>query len=651
MLACIMIVLQVAAVIPSSALTANAEDRDDIVVLYTNDVHCGISDVIGYDGLALYKKEMEKMHDQVFLVDAGDAIQGDVIGAMTGGEDIVSLMNDVGYDVATLGNHEFDYSVDRLLELSPKLNCGYVCCNFVDQNDEPVFEPYRILNAGEKKIAFVGAVTPDTLTSSTPAFFKDIDGNYIYSFCQEEGKLYREIQQNADKARQEGADVVILLGHLGEEDETHHGWTAQEVVQNTDNIDAVIDAHSHTVTENLTVKNKDGKDVTITQTGTKLNNIGKMTISEDNTIKTELINNVPAPSSDMGISSDEWRSIPERDNRNVDAAVNDTVKSLLNKVAESFNTVIGHSNYDLIFRDPETGKRAVRLGETNLGDLCADFIKSACDADIAVLNGGNIRDMIPAGDITVETLFKVMPYMNQLASAKVTGQQIIDYLELGASSYPEESGSFVQVSGLSYEIDSRIESTVQIDENTNEFLGVTGEYRVKNVCLSDGSPIDPEEVYLLGSSDYLFLKGGDFGIFSHTYSDVVVQNSVDYMQFVIFVLDDLKGEIPEIYSNPKGQGRIKIIDTQKGYLIGDANDDGYVTIVDVTAIQRMLAQFPTVDFNEQAADINGNGLDIDDATAIQRYLAEFEDTYHIGEFVSDVPDMSPDEYELIVVPN
>lgn len=634
MLAGIMIVLQFIAVIPSSALTKNAEDRDDIVVLYTNDVHCGISDVIGYDGLALYKKEMEKTHDQVFLVDAGDAIQGDVIGAMTGGEDIVTLMNDVGYDVATLGNHEFDYSVDHLLELSPKLSCGYVCCNFKNQNNEPVFEPYRMLNAGEKKIAFVGAVTPDTLTSSTPAFFKDKEGNYIYSFCQDDGELYQEIQQNADKARQEGADVVILLGHLGEEDETHNGWTAQEVVQNTDNIDAVIDAHSHSVTEHLTVKNKNGEDVTITQTGTKLNNIGKMTISEDNTIKTELIDNVPAPSADMVIPSDEWRSVPERDNRNVDAAINDTINAMLNKVAERFNTVIGHSDFDLIFRDPATGKRAGRLGETNLGDLCVDFIKSACKTDISVLNGGNMRDMIPAGDITVETLFKVMPYMNHLASTKVTGQQIIDYLELGASAYPEESGSFVQVSGISYVIDSSIESTVLIDDSTNQFIGVTGEYRVKNVCLSDGSPIDPEAVYSLGSSDYLFLNGGDFGIFSQTYADVVVQNKIDYIQFVEFVCDELNGEIPDIYSDPNGQGRIKIINSQSEYLRGDANNDGYVTIVDVTEIQRMLAQFPTANFNEQAADIDGNGLDITDATAIQRYLSEFDDPYHTGELVS-----------------
>ncbi len=634
MLAGIMIVLQAIAVTPSSALTKNAEDRDDIVVLYTNDVHCGISDVIGYDGLALYKKEMEKTHDQVFLVDAGDAIQGDVIGAMTSGEDIVTLMNEVEYDVATLGNHEFDYSVDRLLELSSKLNCGYVCCNFKDQNNESFFEPYRMLNAGEKKIAFVGAVTPDTFTSSTPAFFKDADGNYIYSFCQGEGELYQEIQQNADKARQEGADVVILVGHLGEEDETHHGWTAQEVVQNTDNIDAVIDAHSHSVTEHLTVKNKDGEDVTITQTGTKLNNIGKMTISEDNTIKTELINNVPAPNADMGITSDEWRSIPERDNRNVDAAVNDTIKAMLNKVAERFNTVIGHSDFDLIFRDPATGKRAVRLGETNLGDLCVDFIKSACKTDISVLNGGAVRDKIPAGDITVETLFKVMPFMNHLASANVTGQQIIDYLELGASAYPEESGFFAQVAGLSYEIDSRIESTVQIDANSNEFIGVTGEYRVKNVCLSDGSPIDPEKVYSLGGSDYLFINGGDFGIFSKNCTNLVVSNTFDYMQFVDYVRDELNGEIPDIYRDPQGQGRIKIITSQPDYLLGDANNDGYVTIVDVTAIQRMLAQFPTANFNEQAADIDGNGLDITDATAIQRYLSEFDDPYHIGESVS-----------------
>lgn len=631
LLAALLVVLQVAAVFPAAALTDNAEDPDDIVVLYTNDVHCGVEDVIGYDGLALYKKEMEKTHDNVLLVDAGDAIQGDVIGTMSFGEDIVTLMNDLDYDVATLGNHEFDYSVERLMNLAPKLNCGYVCCNFKDKNNETIFEPYRMISAGEKKIAFVGAVTPSTFTSSTPAFFKDADGNYIYSFSQGEGELYQVIQQNADKARQDGADVVILLGHLGEEDESHHGWTAQEVVQNTDNIDAVIDGHSHSVTEHMVVQNKDGEDVTITQTGTKLNYIGKMTISEDNSIKTELIDEVPAPTDDMGISAEEWRSIPERGNRNVDAAMNNTINTMLDKVAQQFATVIGHTDYDLIFRDPETGKRAARIGESNLGDLCTDFTKSACNTEISVLNGGAIRDMVGKGDITIETLFKVFPYMNHLTSIKVTGQQIIDFLELGASAYPAESGAFVQVSGLSYEIDSSIQSTVQLNEY-NEFIGVTGEYRVKNVCLSDGSPIDPDAVYSVGGSDYLFLNGGDSGIFSKNCTDVVVHNSFDYQEFVNYVRDELKGVISDAYSDPHGQGRITITDGQTK-LLGDANLDGEVTITDATTIQRYRLQM--VELNETAlklADVDKDSeVSIIDATWIQRWELHLKAPEGIGE--------------------
>ncbi len=543
----------------AGAISSTAADaREDIVILYTNDVHCGVNDVIGYDGLELYKREMESLHDHVLLVDAGDAIQGDTVGGMTQGEGIISLLNELDYDVATLGNHEFDYSVNRLLELAPKLNCGYTCCNFLDRFGNAVFEPYRILSAGEKKIAFVGAVTPETFTGSTPTYFQDDKGEYIYSFAQGEGAFYSVIQQSVDSARAEGADVVILLGHLGE-DEVAKGWSAQEVAANTNHIDAVIDGHSHSVTESLIVKSKDGEDVTITQTGTKLNNIGKMTISGDNRISTELISEVPAPTADMNIPDNEWMSDEARNGRNIDRRLYDMIYSLKQEVSNDLAVKVGHTDFDLTISDPETGKRAIRRAETNLGDLCADFYKKEMNADLCILNGGSIRVTIPAGDITYETIYGVFPFFNYSASAKVTGQQIIDFLELGASNCPDENGAFAQVSGLSYEIDTSVQSSVKKSE-FGVFEGVEGAYRVRNVRLSDGTPLAPDKSYTIAATDYLLCNGGDAGIFSKNCSELKVSEEYYYILFANYIRDFLDGEIPAEYSDPRGQGRITITD-------------------------------------------------------------------------------------------
>ncbi len=543
--------------IASVLASNNMERREDIVILYTNDVHCGVNDAIGYDGLALYKKEMESLHDNVLLVDAGDTIQGDVIGSVSRGEDIITLMNELDYDVATIGNHEFDYGIDRLKELSKKLDCGYVCCNYFDEYESLVYERYRMYKAGDKRIAFVGAVTPRTFTTSTPAFFKNSKGEYIYSFAQNDKELYDVIQQNADLARKNGADIVVLLGHLGEVGIGYKKWTAQEVVKHTDNIDVVIDGHSHSVTENLIEKNAEGKDVIITQTGTKLKNIGKMTISEDNKIKTELISEVPAPSKDMKISEDEWLSINERGGRNVDKDMYEKINAAKKKISDKLSTFVGSTDFDLTVSNPETGEIVIRNSETNSGDFFTDCLREISGADIGLLNSDAIRSSIPSGDITVENIFKVFSYINYPSTAKVTGQQILDYLEFGAKSYPGEDGSFAQVSGLSYEIAPDIMSSVVLDEY-GEFVGVNGDRRVRNVRLSDGSAIDPEGVYKLASNEYILKNGGDAGIFSANCEELSVAKENVYVSFANYIRNKLGGVIPEKYRNPYGQGRITI---------------------------------------------------------------------------------------------
>ena len=536
---------------------------DDIVILYTNDIHCGIDVNIGYDGLALYKREMQEQYENVLLVDAGDAIQGMPVGTLSKGAYITRLMNAVGYDAATLGNHEFDYSLKELQVRADELNCGYICANFYSkETGKPLFDAYKMIEAGGKKIAFVGATTPETPSGSNPVFFQNEEGEFIYSFG-EDGSVYELLQNAVDNAREDGADYVILLGHLGETD-IREGWSAQEIVAELSGIDAVIDGHSHDVTPGFTVKSKDGKDVVITQTGTKFANIGKMTITTDGKISTELIDSVPAPAEDSGIAEDSWLEPDGREGRFVDEAVNSIMMQIKSEYGEILDQKIGSSAYDLIANDPETGDRVVRNHETNLGDLCADAYKYVLGADVGIINGGGVRTSISSGDITYSDAMAVFPFANMAMVVEVTGQQIIDVLEAGAMKYPGENASFIHVSGIEYTIDEGVPSSVKQDE-TGVYLSVDGEYRVKNVLIN-GEPLDTAKTYTLACHDYYLKNGGDGFKYILSEKCSIVRDSVmsDSDLIATYIRDDLGGVIPEKYSNLYGEGRIKILSAQAG---------------------------------------------------------------------------------------
>ena len=582
------------------ALAAETPDQE-IIILYTNDVHCGVTDNIGYAGLALYEKQMKEETPYVALVDAGDAIQGAPIGTLSEGGDIVSIMNQVGYDFAIPGNHEFDYGMDRLLELSDQLNCGYYSCNFTDlRTGESVFEPYKIMDFGQVQVAFVGATTPESFTKSTPKYFQDDSGNYIYGFCEDETgqALYSRIQETVDEARTAGADYVILVGHLGNAGITPR-WASQAVVANTDGIDAVIDGHSHETVASTTLKNKDGEDVLLTQTGTKLADIGKMTIGTDGTITAELVDQVTGGEAgasytvqrgdslsriakrELG-SYNLWNVIYEanRDqlsNPNVirpgqvltipgsqtaeggkaeDPQTAQFIADIEAQFQETLNTVLATTSVDLTVNDPATGERRVRSGETNLGDLTADAYRYVLGAEIGFSNGGGIRDSIAAGNITYNDTLRVFPFGNMGCVAEVTGQQIKDALEMGARNYPEENGALQQVSGLTYTIDSSIPSSVQLDDKRN-FVAVTGPYRVTDIMVN-GEPLDLNRTYTLASHNYLLKDGGD-GMTMFAGCNIVkdeVMADVDLLS--AYVRDNLGGVVGEEYANPAGQGRIVI---------------------------------------------------------------------------------------------
>ena len=503
----------------------------EVVVLYTNDVHCGVSGNLGYAGIATVKDTLEKQGKTVILVDNGDAIQGDTVGTLSKGEYIIDIMNHVGYDVAVPGNHEFDYGMEQFLALAEKAEFPYVSVNF-NKEGEPVFDPYVIIEAEGAKIAFLGICTPKTITTSTPTYFQNEAGEYIYGFCQgEEGaELYNAVQASVDAAKAEGADYVIAMAHLGIEYDCSP-WTSSEVITNTNGIDVVLDGHSHSVIEGDLVKNKDGEDVLLTSTGTKLENIGMLTIGTDGAYESALISN---------------------------AETIEFVAGVEEQFEELINEVVASTEVDLTIKDPVTGERMVRRQETNLGDLCADAYLAMSGADIAFVNGGGVRADIPAGDITYGQIISVHPFGNEMCTVETNGQDILDALEFGASKLPSENGGFLQVAGISYTIDMNVDSTVVIDEN-GTFVEVAGERRVKDVMVG-GEPIDPAKTYVLASHNYMLKNGGDgFCMFQ---DDTVILDCVmiDNQVLINYIVEKLGGVVGEEYSDVYGQGRITVIE-------------------------------------------------------------------------------------------
>jgi len=513
-----------------TAAAAAAPATDDIVILHLNDAHC--------HNYADYAKLVTLAKDADLLVDNGDAIQGDVIGTLSKGEYITEIMNHVGIDVAGLGNHEFDYGMDQVKKIVNEVaEFPYVCCNLIDlKTGKPLFDAYKILEAKGKKIAFVGVDTPETFVKSTPTYFQDAEGNYIYSFCEgkEGATLYAAVQKAVDDAKAEGADYVIVVGHLGVEAESAP-YRSTDVIANVSGIDAFIDGHSHTEFSE-TVKDKDGKDVYLQQTGCYLANIGKLTIAADGTISGE---NVPVE----GIEAD--------------AETAEFIAGITEKFQAMTEEVVAKTEVNLTTKNAD-GSRAVRSKETNLGDLCADAYLNVMDADVAFVNGGGIRADLPVGDITYGQIVAVHPFGNMACLVEVTGQQILDALELGYSQLPGELGGFLQVAGLTCTVDATIPSPV-VRNDKNEFVAVEGERRVSDVKVG-GEPLDPEKIYKLASHNYMLKNGGDgYTMFGKNNKSILRDEVlIDNQVLINYIVDKLNGVVGEAYAEPQGRITIKL---------------------------------------------------------------------------------------------
>ena len=532
-----------------ATISKDAPENDkDIVILFTNDVHCAVDDNIGYAGVAEYRNRLAE-DNYVILADAGDFSQGAPIGTLSKGLYLVDIMKEMGYDFCVPGNHEFDYNMANFLQNCLELNNMIYSCNFIDlRNNKSVLPSYKMFSLGNKKVALVGATTPESFTKSTPAYFQDSQGKYIYTLSEDSNgkKLYSAIQKSVNAARNEGADYVILVGHLGI-DGTTDRWKSTTVIANTTGIDAVIDGHSHEVYTDM-VKNKKGREIILTQTGTKLKNIGKLTISKDGNLSVEMIDHV-VPIDGSPIETDRGQKIHAKD-----AKIDNYIKNIQAKYKDSIKEVVVPGNkVALTINYPYTEDRAVRKAETNLGDLCADAYRTVMGADIGFMNGGGIRKSINLGDVTYEDCLTVMPFNNLATLIKCKGQVIKDALEMGAHMLPEENGGFIQVSGLTYTIDATIPSSVTLDDKNN-FVSVDGEYRVRDIKVG-GVDLDLNKNYTVACHDYMLMNGGDgFVMFKGT---EVLKDRV--MPDVDALVEYLKAEGTGNYSNLAGEGRITII--------------------------------------------------------------------------------------------
>ena len=527
---------------PTMAEESGHQVDPSVAVLFTNDIHSNYDQDIGYDGLMLLKKELGQQYAHVILVDAGDAVQGAPIGSISEGHEPIRIMNEVGYDIATLGNHEFDYGFDVLEALKEELNCGYICANFCTSDGEVVYEPYRIIECDGKKIAFIGVDTPDTFSRSVIHEMTDDLGVPMYDFKAEETgeSLYSCLQGYIDEVHEKGADFVILVGHLGNSADSTDAFNSPAVISNLRGLDAVIDGHSHQK-YNTTTPDADGQAIPLAQTGSYFQNVGVMILGSDGSVNIDLLSEIPAPEAWMNI---EAQQITRGDQpRWVDADTHRFLESIAEAYAPVMNRRIGEIAYDMSIKNGD--EEVSRMHANGLCELIADAYREIAGTDICIINAGSVRNGLPAGEITFNTVLNVLPYSNDIVIARLSGQTVLDALEFGCRNMPVKSGGFPQVSGMEFTVDTTAESSVQSDENEN-FVGVSGTRRVLDVLI-DGKPLNPERMYTIATTSFLIGGGDGYKMFADHAEVIGTTQKVDNILLADYIEKNLSGTIPPSY--------------------------------------------------------------------------------------------------------
>ena len=489
--------------------------QKSIVILYENDVHCGID---GYTKMAGLRDAISRADTAyVGTVCVGDFLQGNTTGAISKGQYIVDIMRYMDYHALTLGNHEFDYGVPRMVQLLEQVNAPVVCANLYEAGEpQPMYAPYVIHQYGDKKVAFVGACTPETMILEGYSFY-DTNGILLYDLKQK--TFYQLIQQAVDEARKAGADYVVLLSHVGETTQSM-GFNSHLLVNHTRGIDVVLDGHSHNIFENAKATNLDGKEITVTQTGTQFANVGKLVITPEGRFITQLMKGKDIPYENAKVT-----------------AITDSIRQMVKAVTSK---VVAKSDYTLVVSD-ENDQWIVRAEETNAGDLVADAYRYAMKADIGFENGGGIRNDIEAGDITYGDIIGMLPYDNTLRRISVTATQLKEMLTRCTSLVPMLDGNFPQCSGLRFTVHSKSHTVSDIE-----------------IQQEDGSyaPIDMQRSYSVALTNYNHEGGGFFDSFKKC--PVLQESTLRYYEALSdYLTKVLGGSTGEAYAQP--QGRIKIV--------------------------------------------------------------------------------------------
>ena len=508
------------------------------VILHTNDVHGSIE---LYAKVAAMKDDYEARGAQVILADAGDYSQGTVYVSVNKGKDAVTMMNAAGYDVATIGNHEFDYGYAQLKSNLDSAVFKVVCANVL-QDGSPVFDAYTKISKGGVQVAFVGLETPEAQTKANPALIQGL------TFLAGD-EMYAAVQTQVDAARTDGADIVIVLTHLGV-DSSSEPNTSYDLYKKVHDIDFIIDGHSHTVM----TKGPEGEP--IQSTGTALNNIGVITI-DNATKKIESNELIPI----WHTEEVDGENVTVYDYTKSDETVANAAKAIIDPIDADYDQKFAESAVDL------NGAKAPgnRTEETNLGDLITDAMMWAIKTKapgvdmnnaVAITNGGGIRAAIAKGDITKKDVNTVLPFGNTLAVVYVKGSELLEALEVSTYCTPKSLGGFPQFAGMEVELNTACE----YDANDTTYPGSTyfGPKSINRITIKtvNGKAFDKDATYAVITNDFLAAGGDTYYAFAAAQTQFDTGLPLDEI-LMEYITVELNGVVTDKYAAP--QGRLTIV--------------------------------------------------------------------------------------------
>ena len=515
------------------------------VILHTNDVHGAIQD---YAKVAALKADYEARGAIVYLVDAGDFSQGSVYVSLNKGADAVTMLNAVGYDYVTLGNHEFDYGAQQLADNLANANFGILCSNVLDADGDAVADEAITseVEGSGLKIGFFGLATPETKTKANPALIKGL------TFLSGEA-LYKCAQEDIDWLKGQNVDVIICLTHLGVDKESQPN-TSYDLYKNTTGIDFIIDGHSHSVM----TKGPNGEP--IQSTGTALANVGVIII-DNATKKIESNELVPI----WHTEKKDDKSVTVYDYTKEDAAVAAAAKAIMDPIDAAYGEVFAKSAVDL------NGAKAPgnRTEETNLGDLITDAMMWAIKTKapsvdmtnaVAITNGGGIRAAINKGDITKKDINTVLPFGNTLAVVYVKGSELLEALEASTYCTPEAVGGFPQFAGMEVELNI----APKYDKNAKEYPGSEyfGPKSINRITIKsvNGKAFDPNATYAVITNNFMAAGGDTYYAFAAAKEQFDTGLPLDEI-LMEYITTELNGVVGEQYAKP--QGRLTIVNNPK----------------------------------------------------------------------------------------